>query len=204
MINQQDGVLALPVEAGDHATGAADAPVTLVEYGDYECPWCARVYPIVKRIQQTMSDSVRVVFRHFPRNSIHPHSGIAAQAAEAAAAQGRFWPMHEMLFENQDELAEVDLAKYALRLGLEVYKFQADIAADRYAAKVRRDYDSAVASGVKKTPTLFINGIRYEGALEYDALVAALLSARIQAATQQPATVEPPLGQAQGCSSPTI
>ena len=200
MINGQDGVLAVPVEAADHATGARDAPVTLVEYGDYECPWCARAYPIVKRVQETMSDSVRVVFRHFPRNSLHPHASIAAQAAEAAAAQDKFWAMHEMLFENQDELAEVDLAKYALLLGLEVYKFQADITSERFVPKVRRDFESGVQSGVKKTPTLFVNGLRYEGALEYEALVAALLSARIQLNGPRPAGLdESAIRESQSC-----
>ena len=200
MRNQQDGVLTLPVEAGDHTWGPEDAPVTLVEYGDYECEWCARAFPIVERVQQTMSQFVRVVFRHFPRNSLHPHASVAAQAAEAAAAQGKFWDMHRLLFENQDELADVDLSRYALKLGLEVYKFQADLSSERYAPKVQRDFDSAIQSGVKKTPTLFINGFRYEGALEYDALAAALLSARIQSVP--PPVAEPAFRESQSCQSP--
>jgi protein-disulfide isomerase len=198
-MNRQDGVLAVPVEPEDHTAGPDDAVVTLVEYGDYECPWCARVYPIVKRVQETMGQFVRIVFRHFPRNSLHPHASIAAQAAEAAAAQDRFWAMHELLFENQDELAEVDLSKYALQLGLEVYKFQADVSSERFAPKVRRDYESGVQSGVKKTPTLFINAFRYEGALEFEALAAALLSARIQSMPAPPA--EASLDAAESCQT---
>jgi protein-disulfide isomerase len=198
MIDQTDGVLTLPIEPHDHASGPEDAAVTLVEYGDYECEWCARAYPVIKQIQQTMGKQVRVVFRHFPRNSLHPHAGTAAQAAEAAAAQGKFWEMHGLLFENQDELAEVDLTKYALKLGLEVYKFQADVSSERFAPKVRRDLESGLASGVKKTPTLFINDVRYEGPLEYDALVAALLSARI---TGQSTNVVHEPTQAQSCQS---
>jgi protein-disulfide isomerase len=199
MTTRQDGILALAVEGADHTSGPDDAPVTLVEYGDYECPWCARVYPIVDRVQQTMSQFVRVVFRHFPRNSLHPHASVAAQAAEAAAAQGKFWGMHRLLFENQDELAEVDLTKYALKLGLEVYKFQADLSSERFAAKVRRDFDSGTQSGVKKTPTIFINGVRYDGALEYDAVAAALLSARIQ--SLPPPLAEPDLSSVRSCQS---
>jgi protein-disulfide isomerase len=197
-MTQTDGVLAVGVEPEDHAWGPEDAAVTLVEYGDYECPWCARIYPVVKRVQQAMPDALRVVFRHFPRNSLHPHASIAAQAAEAAAAQDKFWPMHEMLFENQDELAEVDLSKYALQLGLEIYRFQADLTSERFTAKVRRDYESGVRSGVRKTPTLFINGVRYDGALEYDGLIAALLAARIQSLPPPPA--EAGVRASQSCS----
>jgi len=199
MMTRQDGILALPVEGADHISGRDDAPVTLVEYGDYECPWCARVFPIIERVQKTMSQFVRVVFRHFPRNSLHPHASVAAQAAEAAAAQGKFWDMHRLLFENQDELAEVDLTKYALKLGLEVYKFQADLSSERFAAKVRRDFDSGTRSGVKKTPTIFINGVRYDGALEYDAVAAALLSARIQ--SLPPPLAEPDLSPVRSCQT---
>ena len=169
--------LAVPVEPRDHTQGAENAPVTLVEYGDYECPYCGRAFPIVKKLRQTMADTLRLVFRHFPQNNVHPHASVAAQAAEAAGAQKKFWDMHDMLFEHQEELAEADLGQYALRIGLEVYQFEADLSSERFSGKVLRDYEGGVASGVKKTPTFFINGIRYAGALEYAALEQAIRGA---------------------------
>jgi protein-disulfide isomerase len=168
--------LLIPVDATDHALGPEDAPVTLVEYGDYECPHCGQAYPIIKRLKETLGDGLRVIFRHFPQNSVHPHASVAAQAAEAAHAQGKFWAMHDQLFEHQKDLAD-DLTAYALRAGLEVYKFQADLSSERHAGKVRSDYEGGVRSGVKKTPTLFINGTRYDGPLKYEALLSAIRSA---------------------------
>src|SRR5215213_5813051 len=115
--------LTLPVSSErDHAQGPDTAPVTLVEYGDYECPYCGQAYPIIKRLQETLGDKLRFVFRNFPLNTLHAHAGVAAQAAEAAGAQGKFWEMHDLLYENQEELDESDLHKYALKLGLEFYK----------------------------------------------------------------------------------
>ena len=171
------GRLALPVGERDHAQGPADAPVTLVEYGDYECPYCRRADPVVRRIRQELGDRLRFVFRNYPQNSVHPHASEAAMAAEAAAAQGKFWPMHDELYDHQDELAESDLSKFALRAGVEIYKFQADLGSERFAARVREDVLSGQQSGVRRTPTFFINGIRYDGELEYEPMLAAIQQA---------------------------
>lgn len=165
------------IQPWDHVQGPADAPVTILEYGDYECPYCGRAFPILKQIRETLGDHVRLAFRHFPLNNVHPHASVAAQAAESAGAQGKFWEMHELLFEHQDALETHDFDRYALRLGLEVYQFQADLSSDRFARRVERDYASGVKNQVKKTPTLFINGKKYEGALELEAIVAAVQSA---------------------------
>ncbi|HEY7090670.1 MAG TPA: DsbA family protein [Tepidisphaeraceae bacterium] len=165
--------LLIPVDSTDHALGPDNAPVTLVEYGDYECPHCGQAYPIIKRLKATLGDRLRVVYRHFPQNSVHPHASVAAQAAEAAHAQGKFWAMHDQLFEHQTDLAD-DLTAYAIRAGLEIYKFQADLSSERYARKVRSDYEGGVRNGVHKTPTIFLNGGGYSGPLEYEAILAAI------------------------------
>ncbi len=176
-LEQHSPRLAVPVTERDHAQGPADAPVTLVEYGDYECPYCGRAYPVVKQIQQRMGPRLRFVFRNFPLNTLHEHAGVAAQAAEAAASQGKFWEMHDLLYEHQDELAETDLNKYALHLGLEIYKFEADLSAERYAKRVRDDFRGGVRSGVNGTPTFFINELRYNGPHELEPMLEALENA---------------------------
>jgi protein-disulfide isomerase len=166
--------LAVPVSERDHALGPADAPVTLVEFGDYECPYCRRADPVVKRIRQQLGDRLRFVFRNYPQNSVHPHASVAAQAAEAAAAQGKFWQMHDELYEHQDDLAEQEISSFALRAGLEIYKFQADLGSERFAERVLEDFLGGQQSGVKRTPTFFINGIRYDGELEYEPMLNAI------------------------------
>ena len=176
-LRQLRSKLSVPVSERDHAQGPADAPVTLVEYGDYECPYCGRAYPIVKKLQQAMGERLRFVFRNFPLNTIHAHAGMAAQAAEAAAAQGKFWEMHDILYEHQDTLADHDLNEFALKLGLEIYKFEADLSGERFAKRVNEDFRSGVRSGVNGTPTFFINDLRYDGNHEYDDLLAALQAA---------------------------
>jgi protein-disulfide isomerase len=170
-------MLAVPVSERDHAIGRPDAPVTLVEYGDYECPYCAAAHPIVKRLRATLGDRLRFVFRNFPLNSVHPHASVAAQAAEAAAAQGKFWPMHDVLYAHQATLADHGMDEFALRVGLEIYKFNADLSSERFAKRVREDFEGGQASGVTGTPTFFINGVRYAGEKEYDAMLAAMESA---------------------------
>jgi protein-disulfide isomerase len=152
-----------PVSADDHVAGPADAPVTLVEYGDYQCPYCGMAHPIVKRAQRELGNQLRFVFRHFPLAEIHPHARLAAQAAEAAGAQGKFWEMHDMLFEHQDALEVEDLAGYAESLGLDTIKFARDLEAGTFAKRVRDDFRSGVKSGVNGTPTFFMNGARYDG-----------------------------------------
>ena len=176
-LQQHRAKLAVPVTERDHAQGPADAPVTLVEYGDYECPYCGKAYPIVKRVQRELGDRLRFVFRNFPLNTIHAHASVAAQAAESAGAQGKFWEMHDLLYENQDKLADADLNSYALKLGLEIYRFEADMSSQVFAARVREDFRGGVRSGVNGTPTFFINGLRYPGALRMDELLYAIESA---------------------------
>jgi len=166
--------LAVPISSIDHAQGPADARVTLLEYGDYECPYCGRAYPVVKEIQKRMVDRLRFVFRNFPLNTIHQHAGVAAQAAEAAGGQGKFWEMHDILYEHQDELANNDIVRYGLKVGLEIYQLEADLAGEKYAKRVRDDFRGGVRSGVNGTPTFFINDIRDNGEHTLEALLSAL------------------------------
>lgn len=160
-----------PVTEKDHILGPVDAPITLLEYGDYECPDCLNAVPIVKEVRRALGERLRFVFRHFPLSSIHPHASIAAEAAEAAGDQGKFWEMHEALFRHQKELA--DLTHIALSLGLEIYSFESGRTDDRHRSKVYRDYEGGVLSGVKGTPTFFINGCRYRGKKEAAGILAA-------------------------------
>jgi protein-disulfide isomerase len=158
-----EGQLTPPVSDRDHINGPDDAPVTLVEYGDYECPYCGMAYPVVKSAQRALGDQLRFVFRNFPLAEAHPHARIAAQAAEAAGAQGKFWEMHDMLFEHQKALETEDLASYADSLGLDSVRFLRELQAGVYEKRVREDFRSGVRSGVNGTPTFFVNGSRYDG-----------------------------------------
>ena len=168
-------LLTLPVsDDRDHVQGAADAQVTLLEYGDYECPFCGAAYPIIKEVQSRMGDRLRFVFRNFPITTSHPHAEQAAEGAEAAAAQGRFWEMHDLLYENQQHLDEADLHRYAEQLGLDTGSFDDDLAAHVHAERVREDFMSGVRSGVNGTPTFYINGARHDGGYELESLLAAL------------------------------
>jgi len=166
--------LAEPINENDHVTGAPNAPVTLVEYGDYECPDCLNTQPIVAELRKRHGEKLRFVFRHFPVSSVHPHASAAASAAEAAGEQGKFWEMHETLFKHQKEFGEIDLSHLALRLGLEIYKFESSIGQDLHRRRIDTDYASGLRSGVKGTPTFFINGIRYQGKIDLDSLTAAI------------------------------
>ncbi|MDI1478177.1 thioredoxin domain-containing protein [Polyangium sp. y55x31] len=166
----------------DHVRGNTDAPVTLIEYGDYECPYCGRAHPAILDALRRMGSSVRFVYRHFPLTEMHRHALQAAEAAEAAGAQGRFWDMHDLLYENQAALGLTDLYGYAAALGLDQGRFQADLATHAHLGKIERDFNSGVRSGVNGTPTLFIQGMRYEGSRDPDALTAALQSALGRAA----------------------
>ncbi|HEY8833793.1 MAG TPA: DsbA family protein [Gemmatimonadaceae bacterium] len=157
------GQLTPPVSAEEHAAGPDEGPVTLVEYGDYECPYCGMAHPIVKAVQRALGDQLRFVFRNFPLAEAHPHARLAAQAAEAAGAQGRFWEMHDMLFENQNALEPADILGYAKSIGLDIARFEQDLEAGTYAKKVRDDFRNGVRSGVNGTPTFFVNGERYDG-----------------------------------------
>jgi protein-disulfide isomerase len=150
--------------AHEHVSGPDDAPVTLVEYGDFECPYCGMAYPIVKSIQRQLGDGLRFVFRHFPLSEAHPHAEHAAEAVEAAAVEGRFWEMHDIVYEHQDALDDASLVAYAATVGAEPGRVAAALTSGTFAARVREDFRSGVRSGVNGTPSFFINGTRFDGA----------------------------------------
>jgi protein-disulfide isomerase len=166
--------LAVPVGESDHALGPETALVTLVEYGDYQCAVCGQIYPIVKELLARLGRRVRFVFRNFPLATIHPHAECAAEAAEAAGAQGRFWAMHDVLFENQEALGGEDLVGYASALGLEESRFVGELTEHVHAARVREDFRGGVHSGVNGTPTFFINEERHDGPFDFDTLLGAV------------------------------
>jgi protein-disulfide isomerase len=159
----QSAQLVIPVNEQDHSLGPSNAPVTLVEYGDFECPHCRRAHPIVHGIRRYMGDQLRFVYRHFPLVEAHPHAEMAAEAAEAAGLQGRFWEMHDILFLNQHALEPDDLLLYAARIGVDAQRVARQLAAGTWAKKVRDDFRGGVRSGVNGTPTFFINRLRYDG-----------------------------------------
>ena len=165
-----------PVGPQDHVQGNRDAPIELVEYGDFECPFCGQAYYSVKAVQAALGDDLRFAFRHFPLAQVHPHALPAAQAAEAAGLQGRFWEMHDVLFEHQDMLDEANLFRFAAALGLDMERFAHDFASPEVAAKIRADFLSGARSGVNGTPTFFVNGERYDGSWAPQDFVAALSS----------------------------
>lgn len=152
-----------PVGPDDHVAGPPDAPVTLVEYGDLECPYCGRAHPILKSIQERLGTGLRFVFRHFPISQSHPHAQHAAEAAEAAGAQGKFWQMHDRIFEHQSAMRDADLVAHARALGLDAERVARELADGTWTDRVRRDFRSGARSGVNGTPTFFINGERYDG-----------------------------------------
>jgi protein-disulfide isomerase len=165
--------LTLPVAKRDHIQGSIDAPIMLLEYGDYECPYCGEAYPIIKDIQERLGDRLCFAFRNFPLGKSHPHAQHAAEAAEAVGEQGKFWEMHDLLFENQEALDDEDIAQYAATLGLDGSRVISEVLAGTYSARVREDFRSGARGGVNGTPTLFINGVRHEGTP--DSLLAALV-----------------------------
>lgn len=170
--------LTLPVGERDHAEGAVDAPVTLVEYGDYQCPYCGAAYPVVKKVQQEMGPALRFVFRNFPITNAHPMAEWAAETAEAAAAQGKFWPVHDVLFENQRRFGDdAFFAEREAKLRLDVHRLAREVADRAYAARIEEDMTSGIRSGVNGTPTFFINGFRYDGPADVGPIVAALREA---------------------------
>jgi protein-disulfide isomerase len=169
--------LTQPVSERDHMQGPESARVTLVEYGDYECPYCGAAYPIVKEVQRRLGDRLRFVFRNFPLGNMHPHAEHAAEAAEAAAAQGRFWEMHDELYEHQQALDDEHLEGYAGAVGLDVERFDREIEDQMYASRVREDFMSGVRSGVNGTPTFFINGRRHDDSYDLETLLAAIEAA---------------------------
>jgi protein-disulfide isomerase len=158
-----NGQLQPPVGPDDHAQGPEGAPVTLVEYGDFECPYCGQAYEIVKAIQQRLGGKLRFVFRNFPLMEAHPHAEHAAEAAEAAGARGRFWDMHDLLYENQRRLDDASLAGYAEAIGLDAQRVMQALEDGTYEPQVREDFMSGVRSGVNGTPAFFVNGVRWDG-----------------------------------------
>ena len=169
-----EATLSIELSEDDHVQGESDAPLTLVEYGDYECPACGGAYPIVKNIQSRLGKDLRFVFRNFPLSQMHPHAAKAAQAAESANAQGSFWEMHDLLYLNQQNLNDEDLINYAASLGLDKARFADDLNNDAYDQKIQADFVSGVESGVNGTPTFFINGVRYDGEWRGDNLLTEL------------------------------
>jgi protein-disulfide isomerase len=168
--------LVLPVDGRDRVRGPADAPATLVEYGDYECPYCGLAHPIVQEVQRRLGRQLRFAFRHFPLAEIHPHAQMAAEAAEAAGAQGRFWEMHDLLYKNQQALDDASLLRYATALGLDLTRFVKELADRTWESRVREDFMSGVRSGVNGTPTFFVNGVRHDGPWDADSLIEALVA----------------------------
>jgi protein-disulfide isomerase len=169
--------LAVPVEERDHVQGPTDARVTLVEYGDYECPYTGRAYPIVKELQRVLGDQLRFVFRNFPLTEIHPHAEQAAEAAEAAGAQGKFWEMHDLLFEHQKALNVANLRAYAGQLALDVTRFERELVDRAYAPRVQSDVEGGERSGVEGTPTFFVNGRRHDGSFDVETLLRTIRGA---------------------------
>jgi protein-disulfide isomerase len=166
--------LTLPDNKRDHIHGSPDAPISLLEYGDYDCPFCGQVQPIVQEILERLGDNLCFAFRHFPLTNVHPHSEHAAEAAEAAGAQGKFWEMHDALFANQQALEDEFLAEYAAALGLDDERLLREVISEAYAQRIREDFLSGVKGGVNGTPTFFINGERYDGARGLEPLLAAI------------------------------
>ena len=159
----------------DHVRGRADAPVTLVEYGDFQCPYCGEAYPVVRALQERFGDQLRFVFRHMPLPDLHPRAPFAAEAAEAASAQDRFWEMHDRLFEHRLELDDSDLREHAEAIGVaDSERFDAELRDGVHAARVEEDYRSGAESGVPSTPRFFVNGMIHLGSASFGELGEAI------------------------------
>jgi Na+/H+ antiporter NhaA len=180
LVGRSEGLVDLATDIDpdeDHIRGPVDAPVTVVEYGDFECPYCGRAEPTVRELLAERGSEVRYVFRHLPLSDVHPHAQLAAEATEAAAAQGKFWELHDVLFEHQGELTGRDLLRYAEELGLDVGEFHKELKRHEHASRIARDVESAELSGVSGTPTFFINGQRHHGAYDIATLTKAVKAA---------------------------
>ncbi|WP_121357496.1 DsbA family protein [Flavisolibacter nicotianae] len=165
-----------PVNERDHIQGSSHAPLELVEYGDYQCPHCGAAHPVVKAIVKRFGKNLRFVFRNFPLAEVHQYAEAAAMAAEAAARQGMFWPMHDMIYEQQSRLNVGALLTFAEELDLDMVAFEHDLTNPSVAQKVEADFESGVRSGVNGTPSFFINGLKYNGGYDYDSLAGTLES----------------------------
>jgi protein-disulfide isomerase len=166
--------LTVPISERDHISGSLDAPMHLLEYGDYECPFCGMAHPVVQEVRRLLSQRLCFAYRHFPIVSAHPHALRAAEAAEAAGAQGQFWAMHTRLFDHQDALDDEMLVFHAVQVGLDRERFIEDLDSHRFIPRIREDLSSGARSGVNGTPTFFVNGLRYEGVPEVQSLIEAL------------------------------
>ncbi len=171
-------VLTPPVDERDHVRGPFTAPHTLVEFGDYECPFCARAHLVVEEVLERMGEDLRFVFRHFPLVNMHPRALPAAEAAEAAGAQGRFWEMHDQLYQHPNALEPEDLLAYAEAIGLDLDRFTQDFESGAHTPRIQEDLDSGLRSGVQGTPTFYINGVQHRGSYEAGALIRSLQHAR--------------------------
>jgi protein-disulfide isomerase len=169
--------LKIPVSSSDHLQGNPKAPVILVEYGDYQCPHCGHAYPIVKRVQDHFGDKLGFVFRNFPLNEIHPAAESAAETAEFAATKGKFWEMHDAIFEHQRNLSDDSLMSLAKQLGLSPTELRDAWSAETFTPRVKSDFVGGARSGVNGTPTFFINGHRHDANFEFEDLVEAINAA---------------------------
>jgi protein-disulfide isomerase len=167
-------ILKMPVTAEDHVQGPEHAEVTLVEYGDYECPHCGRAYSIVKQVQKHFGKKLKFVFRNFPLTEMHPYAETAAETAEFAGTHGKFWEMHDLLFENQGRLGDELFVELSIKLGLSTDALTKALEEGTFEARVRADFSGGVRSGVNGTPTFFINGQRHDASFEYETLVSAI------------------------------
>ena len=175
----------------DHASGPAKAPVTLLEYGNFECPYCGQAFPVIKEVRELLGDDLRFVFRHFFDVSTHPHSLRAATAAEAAGIQGKFWEMHDELFTHQQQLEDQHLFRYAKRIGLDVERFSLDMTENILASRIEADYNrSLYDEHITGTPTLYINGVRWTGSVEVEPLLAAIKAADTQGRLTMPPSTQ--------------
>src|SRR5947209_17938412 len=165
-----------PIHPDDHVQGPADAPYTLVEYGDYQCPGCGRLFIVLRDLQLELANLLRIAYRHYPFSGIHPQAQLAAEAAEAAGAQNRFWEMHHVLFENQDRLAPKDLNRTAEQIGLDIQRFRDELKSRYHRSLVNEHFRRGVQNGVYGTPGLFVNAIRYAGTLDLDTLRARIIN----------------------------
>jgi protein-disulfide isomerase len=168
------GHLKIPVSEKDHSEGPDSAALTVIEYGDYQCPYCGRAYPIVKRLQKALGAKMKFVFRNFPLSELHPDALNAAKIAEAAAQQGKFWEMHDALYENQQAMDMESLVGYAATIGLDMDKLNAEWVDPAIEDRISSDFEGGVRSGVNGTPTFFVNGVRYDGDWSYAPFLKAL------------------------------
>ena len=186
MSEDRTAQLTLAVGERDHVQGPANARVTLVEYGDYECPYCRAAVPIVQELQELLGDQLRYVFRHFPLTASHTHAQQAAEFSEAVAVEGRFFEMHAILFENQEALERDHLLQYARDLGLDTARIRHELSAHAHADRVREDFESGLSSGARGTPTFYLDEVRYDGIIGVRQILSAIQDAHPEIVIDEP------------------